>query len=127
MVRKLVPFWIVACLLLPNSVWGVTDQDFQVATSQSLLSLCTASQNDPLYKEAINFCHGYLVGAYAYYSAVNCGPGGDQLVCLPDPPPSRAEAIKMFVEWLKSHPEYSNDKPVDSEFRFLMEKWPCKH
>ena len=32
----------------------------------------------------------------------------------------------MFVEWAKAHPQYMNELPVETEFRFLMEKWPCK-
>jgi len=32
----------------------------------------------------------------------------------------------MFIEWLKTHPQYMGDEAVDTQFRFLMEKWPCK-
>jgi hypothetical protein len=32
----------------------------------------------------------------------------------------------MFVDWLKAHPEFMDEKPVEAEFRFLVEKWPCK-
>jgi hypothetical protein len=32
----------------------------------------------------------------------------------------------MFIEWVKAHPQYMNEKPVDTEFRFLMEKCICK-
>jgi hypothetical protein len=48
---------------------GVTEKDFEVQTTQNLVNLCTASPDDPLYHQAINFCHGYLVGAYHYYQA----------------------------------------------------------
>jgi len=77
-------------------------------------------------KEAIHFCEGYLVGAYAYYDEENNGPKGQPMVCFPNPPPSRDAAVAMFVEWAKAHPQYMDERPVDTEFRFLMEKWPCK-
>jgi hypothetical protein len=31
----------------------------------------------------------------------------------------------MFIEWAKAHPEYLNEPPVETEFRFLIETWPC--
>ena len=126
MVRKFVVLLIAAAFLIPPAGWAVTEQDFKVHTTKELLDLCTASSKDPLYREAVNFCQGYLVGAYAYYAAVNAGPTGDRLVCFPEPPPSRVEGIRMFIDWLNVHPEYYGEKPVDTEFRFLMEKWPCK-
>ena len=62
--------------------------------------------DDPLYHQAVNFCHGYLVGAYHYYEAAGSGPAGLKLVCLPDPQPSRNDSFAMFVEWTKAHPQY---------------------
>jgi hypothetical protein len=105
---------------------AVSEKDFQAQTTQNIVNLCTAAPDDPLYQQAINFCHGYLVGAYNYYDAESSGPKGTKLVCFPDPPPSRNEAIKMFMEWVKVHPQYLEERPVETEFRFLMEKWPCK-
>mgnify|MGYP001817368618 FL=1 len=48
------------------------------------------------------------------------------MVCLPDPPPSRNDIFAMFVEWFNAHPQYLKEKAVETEFRFLMETWPCK-
>jgi len=48
------------------------------------------------------------------------------MICVPNPKPSRNEAIVMFIELTKAHHQYMNEKPVETEFRFLMEKWPCK-
>jgi len=78
-----------------------------------MINLCTASPDDPLYHPAINFCHGFLVGAYRYYEAAGSGPAGLKLVCLPDPPPSRNDSVAMFVEWVKAHPQYLKEIPVE--------------
>ena len=126
MKRKLACLLLAATFLMPGLAGAVTDEDFEVKTTQNLMNLCTASVNDPRLKEAIHFCHGYLVGAYDYYAAENSGPEGKRLVCFPDPPPSRNEAMAMFLDWLKAHPQHMGEKPVETEFRFLMEKWPCK-
>ncbi|SEM14107.1 hypothetical protein SAMN04489760_10535 [Syntrophus gentianae] len=104
----------------------VSENDFRVETTQNLMNLCTTAPDDPLYPQAINFCHGYLVGAFAYYEATTSGPKGIKLVCPPEIRPSRNETIKMFIDWCKAHPQYMNEKPVETEFRFLIEKWPCK-
>jgi hypothetical protein len=117
---------LAVLLALPALAGAVTEKDFEVKTTQNLLDLCTASPKDPLYNQAVNFCQGYLVGAYAYYAAAAAGPDGAKLVCFPEKAPSRNEAIAMFVEWAKAHPQYKGEKPVETEFRFLMETWPCK-
>ena len=113
-------------LVLPGWAGAVSEKDFEVQTTQQLLNLCTASPGDPLYQQAVNFCHGYLVGAYKYYEAAHSGPNAPKLVCLPDPPPSRSNSIAMFIEWANARPQYWNEAPVETEFRFLTEKWPCK-
>ena len=126
MKRKTIILLLVAAILFPGSAGAVSEKDFEVQTTENIINLCTASPDDPLYHQAINFCHGYLVGAYRYYEAAGSGPAGLKLVCLPDPPPSRNDAFAMFVEWVKAHPQYLKEKAVETEFRFLMEKWPCK-
>ena len=116
----------VLVFLLPVIVGAVDETDFEVQSTEDIISLCTTSPDHPLYHQAINFCHGYLVGAYHYYEAISSGPKGIQLVCLSDPLPSRNDTIVMFIEWVKTHPQHLGDKPVETQFRFLMEKWPCK-
>jgi hypothetical protein len=112
--------------LLPVFAGAVSEKDFEAQTSENMINLCTVAPDDPLYQQAINFCHGYLVGAFDYHEAASRGPEGVRLVCAPDPRPSRNAMIEMFIDWAKAHPEYWNEPPVETEFRFLMEKWPCK-
>ena len=124
--RKLSALLIVIALLMPGLGLASDQADFEVKTTQNLMNLCTAAPSDPNYQAAIHFCHGYLVGAYAYYAAEHASPNAKHLFCLPDPAPSRNDALAMFLEWAKAHPQYMSEKPVDTEFRFLAEKWPCK-
>jgi hypothetical protein len=122
-------FSLVAVIcLMPGCVFagGVSQEDFQVDTTEQLIRLCSASPDDPLYNHAMNFCHGYLVGAYDYYEAAHAIGKGPKMVCFPDPPPSRNDAVNLFVEWVKAHPQYWQKRPVDTEFRFLTETYPCK-
>jgi hypothetical protein len=105
---------------------AVTEKDFHTETTEDLINLCDAKPDDPLYLPAISYCHGFMMGAYSYYQAQTAGPKGIKLVCVPEPQPSRNEGVRMFIEWAKAHPQYMKEKPVETEFRFLIEKWPCK-
>ena len=126
--NKAVMMTMALLLTLPAlAVAGaVSEKDFEVGSTQELMNLCTASPDDPLFHQAVNFCHGYLVGAYKFYEAEHSGPKAVKLVCMPASPPTRNQAIKMFIDWVKAHPEHLTEKPVESEFRFMMETWPCK-
>jgi hypothetical protein len=115
-----------ATLAVPGVAGAVTDGDFEVKTTRNLLNLCTVSADDARYKEALHFCHGFLVGAYQYYLATLAGPNTKPLVCPSDPPPTRTAAIAAFIGWAQAHPQYMNEAPVETEFRFLTETYPCK-
>ena len=52
---------------------------------------------------------------------------------LPNPLTRNLEVLTHLFERVvgslidtKAHPQYRGEPPVESEFRFLMEKWPCK-
>jgi hypothetical protein len=127
MFKKLVLALTLLSFLIPRfAVAAVTDEDFVLNTTQNLVNLCAVSADDPRAKEAIQMCEGYTLGAYHYYLATNSGKNDMRLVCMPTPPPSRNDAVAMFVAWAKANPQYMKEAPVDSEFRFLAEKWPCK-
>ncbi len=119
---------LLVSLFIPGIATAtVTKQDFEVKTTRDLVDLCTATASDTYYKEAIHFCYGYLVGAYQYHEAEHRGPGGKPLVCLPDSGVTRNEAIKYVVSWMQAHPKLLGEPPVETQFRALIEKWPCKN
>jgi hypothetical protein len=120
--------WIIglAVCLWPLLSEGGTREEFLVRTTQDYVRICSTNPSDPLYAAAMGFCHGFGVGAYQYYLAQVAGPQGTPIVCPPEPPPSRTETLSMFVAWAREHPQYLGERPVDSLFRFLAEKWPCR-
>jgi hypothetical protein len=118
---------VLASFLVPGLAGAaVTEDDFVLSTTQNLVNLCSVSPSDPRAKEAIQMCEGYMLGAYHYYLATNSGKNDMRLVCMPSPTPSRNQVAAMFVEWAKANPQYMKEAPVDSEFRFMSAKWPCK-
>jgi hypothetical protein len=126
MIRKPFVLLVMLVLLLPGLATAVTEKDFEANSARQFVDLCSVSPDDPLYHQAVNFCHGYFEGAYQYYEAMTSGPKGIKFVCVPDPLPSRNDAIDLFIKWAESNPQYMNERPVEAEFRFLMETWPCK-
>ena len=128
MTPKRIVLLVLIVFLLPGlaEAGAVNEKDFKVATTQDLVDLCSVSPDDPFYGQAISFCHGYFVGAFHYYEAMSTGPKGVQFVCVPDPRPSRNDAIHMLLEWIEDHPQYLKETPVETQFRFMMETWPCK-
>ena len=127
MFKKIFQSLVLVSLLAPCLARAaVTDEDFVLSTTQNLVNLCAVSASDPRAKEAIQMCEGYMLGAYHFYLATNSGQGDMRLVCMPNPTPARNEAVAMFVEWAKANPQYMKEAPVETEFRFLSAKWPCK-
>jgi hypothetical protein len=124
-IKHLAPLLLFASFVTGAAKANVTDEDFVAKKTQNLLNLCTTSQQDPLYREAIHFCHGYLVGAYHYYQAQTADKQELKLFCPPEPKPSRNDTLAMFISWAKQHPQYMYETPVETEFRFFTEKWPC--
>jgi hypothetical protein len=126
MKRKFAILFLLLAFLVPGIAGAIEKQDFQVETTEDFLDLCVVPLDHPYYVAAVHFAHGYLVGAYSYYEAQSTGPKGDKFVCLPEQLPSRNDVVEMFVKWAKAHPQYSKERAVNTIFRFLAEKWPCK-
>ncbi|HZB93155.1 MAG TPA: Rap1a/Tai family immunity protein [Stellaceae bacterium] len=114
---------ILALLPLPSQ--AVTQDNFLVRTTADLVALCSAGGTGDMHIAAIHFCEGYFVGADHYYLAERAGPDAPHLFCMPNPPPTRDQAITMFVEWAQTHPQYMSELPVDSIMRFTAATWPC--
>src|SRR5215471_7688560 len=116
---------LVLCLWSRPSL-AVTQDTFLIRYTQDLIELCSAPESDPLYEEAISFCHGYLLGAYHYQVALQADPKEKPLFCLPNPAPTRQQGIQMFISWTKQNSQYMGEKAVDTIARFLSTQWPCK-
>ena len=67
--RLVVGLFLAGVCLAPGAALAVSDADFESVATRNLLNLCTVSADDPRHREAIHFCHGYIVGAYDYHIA----------------------------------------------------------
>lgn len=103
-----------------------TDTNFRVTNTGDLVQLCEAAPTDTVGVAALHFCHGFAVGAFQYHQVVTAASARPRLVCVPNPPPTRNEAVAAFVEWAKRNPQQMSMPPVEGLFRFLAERYPCR-
>ncbi|MFH0344262.1 MAG: Rap1a/Tai family immunity protein [Chromatiales bacterium] len=82
------------------AAWATTPEELLISNAQDLSAVCSTQSSDPLYTAGINFCEGFIEGAYHYYSSL-LGPGIEPFVCLPKPEPTRDEVTRRFVAWSK--------------------------
>ena len=101
---------------------AATIENFQVRTAADLVDLCDTDPSSVHYIAAIHFCQGFGIGAYQYYAAQVTEDPSTRFVCIPNPPPTRNEAMAAFVGWARAHPKYMNDAPVDTLFRYLVDR-----
>ena len=111
---------------LSGTSYAATEDDFVVVDTDDLVSLCSATADSPKGIAAINFCHGYAVGAFQYYQLLEPLSPDHQFICLLEPKPSRNEVIAGFVAWTRAHPQYAGAAAVETLFRYLGETFPCK-
>jgi hypothetical protein len=119
-----IPFAIGTVASTPARAELVPDQ-FRIRSAQDLVDLCGADVKDLLYDDAVNFCHGFVAGAWQYHEAQANGPDGHRIVCPTDPLPTRSDAVTMFLAWSETNGQHLTEPPVEALFRFLHEKWPC--
>jgi Rap1a immunity proteins len=124
--------WVTALALCAIAAPGaaraaVTEDTFQLRNTGDLIELCAAAQTDPLYTPAVNFCHGFAVGAFRVLNEVNAARPGLRLFCMTEHPPSRSEAIAAFVTWAKSAPDQADKQAEDSIAAYIELTYPCPH
>jgi hypothetical protein len=104
----------------------LTLSDFRLTSAGELVDVCTAIPSDEHYEAAISFCFGFFEGAIHYDEIVSQLDGYKDLVC-PPPDVTRREAVSTFIDFMKEHPQYVNEQPVDAIFRSLVDSWPCEN
>jgi hypothetical protein len=116
--------FLLLCLVTPALADGV--DEYKVRNAGDLVALCSRDRSAEDYVAAQNFCHGYTVGAYAYYRGVAAADPDLKIVCIKEPYPERTKVIADFVAWSKANPSYMKDTAADTFFRFLAGAFPCK-
>jgi hypothetical protein len=104
---------------------AVTEDNFLVKTTGDMIALCSPAESDSMKTAAVNFCHGFVVGAYRVLAQQDEALGASKPFCPPATLPSRNEAIANFIQWAKSNPSVNALPPTDGMLKFLMANYPC--
>jgi hypothetical protein len=124
--------WTAAVALLlavaPGGGHAVTEANFAAKTTGDIVELCDPHSDSAIASAAVNFCSGFAQGAVSVEMAHDAGSRSMKLFCLPDPPPTRNEALGEFVKWARASPDRMNASAVNGLIGFLGERYPCpKH
>ena len=121
--------WTVAAglvmLAAPGAPHAATEANFGPATTADLVELCTAASDNTIGTAAVNFCEGFAQGAVLVEMQNMAAYRGPKLFCMPNPLPSRNEALSEFVNWARVSPDRMAATSTDGLFRFLSERYPC--
>jgi hypothetical protein len=117
---------VLLIVLFAAPVLADVADEYKVRNAGDLVALCSRGLSAEDYVAAQNFCHGFTVGAYAYYSGVASADPDLKIVCIKEPYPERKKVIADFVAWSKGNQAYMKDSAVDTFFRFLAGAFPCK-
>jgi len=117
---------VLAVLLFSAPVLADVMDEYKVRNAGDFVALCSRDLSAEDYVAAQNFCHGFAVGAYAYYRGVAAAEPDLKIVCIKEPYPERKKVIADFVAWSKANPSFMKDSAVDTFFRFLAGAYPCK-
>ena len=120
--------WIVAgglVLLVPGASHAATEANFAANTTGDLVELCSATPDNVIGTAAVNFCQGFAQGAVSVEMQNLAAFRGPKLFCMPNPLPTRTDALAEFVKWARASPDRTAGTPTDGLFRFLSERYPC--
>lgn len=124
-----VKLWAAAAALVlagaSHAAWAATEANFSAKTTGDLVELCDPHADTPMDEAAVNFCQGFAQGAVTVEMMHDSGSKTMKLFCLPNPLPSRNEAMAAFVVWARAVPERLDTPAADGLMRFLGEKYPC--
>jgi Rap1a immunity proteins len=104
---------------------AVTEDTFLARSTGDLVDLCTAAQSDPLYTAAVNFCHGFGIGVFRVLQEVDSARPSRHMFCMPNPMPTRNEALASFVQWAKANQDQMAQPAHDGIAGFLSQQYPC--
>ena len=111
--------------LAPFAAHAATEANFGAKTTGDLVELCEATPDNAIGTAAVNFCQGFALGAVSVEMQNLAAFRGPKLFCMPNPPPSRNEALSEFVKWARASPDRMSATSTDGLFRFLSERYPC--
>src|SRR6516164_6734538 len=105
--------------LAPLAAHAATEANFGARTTGDLVELCEATPDNAIGTAAVNVCEGFAQAAVWVEMENMAAFRGPKSFCLPNPPPSRNEALGGFGNWARVAPDRMSATSTDGLFRFL--------
>ena len=116
-------------VLAPLTAWGPDGwyslDDYQLRTSSDLLDICTLDPSHSHYWEGRSFLHRLLRQRDRPADALAVSKDFPRLAC-PGGKVTRNEVVETFVTYGKAHLEHLDERPMDTVFRAVIDRWPCE-
>lgn len=105
---------------------GSTLNPFDIHTLRDLTAACTMRNDNPYYVAATSLCTGYTEAVLDFHLLETMGPrSGKRKVCLPNPAPSKREAVSGLIAWVQSNPQYLDEPAASGVLRYFVNTYPC--
>ncbi len=104
---------------------AATEDNFTGRTTGDLVTLCDPQSDSALDNAGVNYCEGFVQGSVLVEQEHEASKRSRQFFCLPDPAPTRNEAMAAFVKWARASPDRLAMPAVDGLISFLRDQYPC--
>jgi hypothetical protein len=114
--------------LVPSLLPAQDLKSFELKTTRDLLGVCTTPGDNPLRREAVHYCMGFLEGAVGYHNALSTHKDMKRLTCYPSGT-TREDGARAFIRWAQARQDDQkamSEAPVIGLMRSLNAEWPCK-
>lgn len=98
--------------------------NFDLQATRDLVALCSDSQDDPLYAEAMQLCYGFIAGVAQLHRALVNADDVKPVAC-PRHAVTREALVQVFLSWARANPAEMDALPVDGVMRAAAAEWPC--
>lgn len=110
---------------LPASAQVIPD-NFVGGRTSDLAALCAAGPTDPMVRDAVNYCHGFLMAVGQFHAEMTReGARVRPFFCLPNPRPSISNITAAFVSWANANPQFAGTPAVEGVVRYATSAFPC--
>lgn len=115
-----------AVLLAAPAMAQAPNHVTDVRTVADLAAVCDPRLSGMERLESIAYCQGYVTAAGQYHTLTHPAGGPRRsLYCLPNPPPSIAQAGLGFAAWARQNPQHAGEPALDGLFRYAQSAYPC--
>ena len=93
---------------------------------RDLALACTLHNDNPYYVAGTSLCAGYEAAVLDFHLLDTMGPRHNKRkVCLPNPAPTRRQAVAGLVSWMQSNPQYLDEPAASGVLRYFINTYPC--